>query len=260
MENKNPFINILFGTLWNWVIGGIMNILGFIQLFTDMPILNRVPWYGWVIIGIIVWIIGIAFNYHKFIKESENSQSANKDINEIKNKPNCYIKKKIKKTLKKVSAHVKHNDDRIYVLIENKECRIDINCTNITVYKVNSLDSNHTISYSDIEDAFNSFFALGDKVLTPYARIKDVIIPVNHKDKNELDLLTINSSENQLEFKTIAPRNPLNPGLYRLVLGFTVYPQKEGYKDFDIYITARIDYHGGSDLELLELRNARTKE
>lgn len=164
------------------------------------------------------------------------------------------------KTLKRVFANIKHDNRRIYILIENKECRIDINCTNITVYKVNSLDSNHTIPYSDIEDAFNSFFALGDKILTPYARIKDVIIPVNHKDKNELDLLTINSSENQLEFKTITQRNPLNPGLYRLVLGFTVYPQREGYKDFDIYISARIDYHGGSDLELWELRNARTKE
>lgn len=211
-------------------------------------VLMAIPiWLAWVGVGISTMV----FLYGFYLLFSPTSKTSKKESDKTE------VKQKI---LKRVSAHIKYNDDRIYVLIENKECRIDINCTNITVYKVNSLDSNHTISYSDIEDAFNGFFAMGDKILAPYARIKDVIIPVNHKDKKEMSLFAINSFENQLEFKTIALRNPLNPGLYGLVFGFTVYPQREGYKDFDIYITARIDYHGGSDLELWELRNARTKE
>jgi len=208
-------------------------------------VLMAIPiWLAWIGIGISTIVLFYGF-YLSFSPTSKKES----DTREVK-----------QKILKRISAHVKHSDGRIYVLIKNKECRIDINCTNITVYKVNSLDRNHISSYSDIEDVFNSFFAIGDTVLTPYAKNKDVIIPVNHRDKKEVDLLAMNSSENRLEFKTIAPRNPLNPGLYGLVLGFTVYPQKESYKDFNIYITARIDYHGGSDLELWELRNARTKE
>ena len=164
------------------------------------------------------------------------------------------------KTLKRVFAHIEHDANKIYVLIENQETKIDINCTNIIVYKINSLDRNQTISNLDIEDAFNSFFALGDKILSPYAKLKDIQKTVNHKNKLEVDLLEINSSENRLEFRTLSPRNPLSPGLYGLVFGFTVYPQREDYKDFDIYITAKINYRGGSDLELWELRNARTRD
>lgn len=212
-----------------------------------------------IAIIIICFLLDLVINKLMKIKKAKHHNDESK-ASTVLSVQSLDDKKAKPKTLNRVIAHVEYDDNKVYVLIENKECKIDVTCSNITVYKVNSLDRTHTISGLDMEDVFNGFLALGDKILVPYAKIEDVIISINHKDKIEVNLLAINSSENRLEFKTLSPRNPLTPGLYSLVFGFTVYPQREGYEDFDIYITARINYRGGSDLELWELRNARTRD
>ncbi|MDO9545146.1 MAG: hypothetical protein Q7J07_00150 [Pelolinea sp.] len=169
-------------------------------------------------------------------------------------------KKAKPKTLNRVFAHVEYDDSKIYVLIENRESKIDITCSNITVYEVNPIGEGRTFLELNMHGMFNAWNAMAASILSPLTKVDDVIVPIKRKDKIEVNLFAINSTENRLEFKTLYQREALVPGLYGLLFGFKVYPQKEGYEEFDIYITAKINYRGGSKLELWELRNARTRE
>ncbi|HEY60495.1 MAG TPA: hypothetical protein G4N92_07430 [Anaerolineae bacterium] len=81
---KVNFISAALESWWNWIVGGVFQVIGVVLFFR--PDLSQViNWIGfisflppiaWVIIGVIVWIIGFAFNVRRQLNngDKENKQ------------------------------------------------------------------------------------------------------------------------------------------------------------------------------------------
>ncbi len=79
---KINWSSAIFGSIWNWIIGGIFQIMGVITFFCPetQPFLNWdafikfLPPIAWVIIGFVIWLIGVAVNINKQLCNQNDPQ------------------------------------------------------------------------------------------------------------------------------------------------------------------------------------------
>ncbi|MHC1783992.1 MAG: hypothetical protein AB9891_14770 [Anaerolineaceae bacterium] len=76
--DKRLLSDSAFDSFWNWIIGGVMDIIGIFAFFRpDLPFwswpkfIEFLPWYGWLVIGFIIWLVGFASNVIKRLKEKQ---------------------------------------------------------------------------------------------------------------------------------------------------------------------------------------------
>jgi len=79
---SNEFLSILFKPIWTWFIGGILAVVAAVEFF--VPSLQSVltwpaitaflPWYFWLSLALLIWVIGIAWEVSKNANERKVDQ------------------------------------------------------------------------------------------------------------------------------------------------------------------------------------------
>lgn len=212
-------------------------------------VINIIPtWLSWL--GFIVSTL--IFFYGTYLIFFPTSRSQSKNGNDTKKR----------KILKKVISYIEYDNKGIYVIVENRERKIDVYCSKVAVYEINKLEESLTFFQMDLDKMMNSIRSLG-AVLPPlpHERIEDIAIFIEHKSKEEMELLAVKSSKNQLVIKTRQnEQEVLTKGRYSIVIGIEVYPQEEEYSHSIIYKTIEVEYHGKAKLEVWESEISENKD
>ena len=77
--DKELLISSAFDSFWNWLLGGVMLAISVIAFFypnlqpvINWPTLSQVlPPAGWIVLGIIIWLVGFAWNVIKRLREKQ---------------------------------------------------------------------------------------------------------------------------------------------------------------------------------------------
>lgn len=120
-EMGKTFVEVIFKPLWKWLISMPLEIIGLLTFINpnwgnviNYPSLSRdIPWYLFVIIGLIIWGIGTAWEAAKRIQEKD-TQTPLQNINNV-GESGLFVRDNygsITQTLSKDTKRIQRNKDK----------------------------------------------------------------------------------------------------------------------------------------------------